>query len=105
MCPFFKSYEQESFKLLRSGLLKEEFSGGIDWFTVDGDPTYSGCLCELVSVMPYMKRGGIIYVVGDRVRNVDIRDACDSFAEIFESRLTKVLEHVAGKEICHFIVQ
>lgn len=105
MCPFFKSYEKESSNLLRSGFLKEEFNEGIDWFTVDGDPTYSGCLCELVSVLPHMKTGGIIYIVGDRVRNVDIRDACDFFAEIFESRLTKVLDNVAGKEICHFIVR
>jgi hypothetical protein len=105
ICPFFKSYEKESSKLLRSGVLKEEFSEGIDWFTVDGDPTYLGCLCELVSVLPHMKCGGIIYVVGDRARNVDIRDACDLFSELFESRLTKVLDNVAGKEICHFIVQ
>jgi len=106
MCPFFKSYEQESSNLLRSGFLKEEFKEGIDWFTVDGDPTYSGCLCELVSVLPHMNTGGIIYVVSDRANgNVNIRDACDFFAEIFKSKLKKVLDQVAGKEICHFIIQ
>lgn len=107
MCPFFKTFEKRSSELLRNGFLKNEFNEGIDWFTVDGDPNYSGCLCELVSVLPHMKKGGVIYIVADRDKrkNVNVRDACDFFGEIFESRLTKVLDDVMGREICHFIVK
>jgi len=106
MCPFFKTFEKRSSDFLRSGYLKVEFPDGLDWFTVDGDPNYAGCLCELVSVLPHMKQGGIIYIVADRTKtkNVDVRDACDFFAEIYEPRLTKVLNDVVGKEICYFIV-
>ena len=107
MCPFFKTFENRSSELLRNGFLKSEFPDGIDWFTVDGDPNYSGCLCELVSVLPYMKIGGIIYIVADRDKrkNANVRDATDFFGEIFESRITKVLDDVIGREICHFIVK
>lgn len=107
MCPFFKTFESRSSELLRNGFLKSEFPDGIDWFTVDGDPNYSGCLCELVSVLPHMNKGGIIYIVADRDKrkNANVRDATDFFGEIFESRLTKVLDDVIGREICHFIVK
>jgi len=107
MCPFFKTFENRSSELLRNGFLKNEFPEGIDWFTVDGDPNYSGCLCELVSVLPLMKKGGIVYIVADRDKrkNVNVRDATDFFGEIYESRLIKVLDDVIGREICHFIVK
>ena len=106
MCPFFKTYERRSSDLLRNGFLKDEYPEGIDWVTVDGDPTYAGCLCELVSVLPHMKKGGIIYVVADLYKrsNVEIRDACEFFAELFGSRVEKVVDDVVGREICHFVV-
>jgi hypothetical protein len=106
MCPFFKTFERRSSDLLRTGFMEEEFPEGIDWFTVDGDPTYPGCLYELVSGLKHMKKGGIIYVVADRVKrkNVDIKEACDFFEVLFASRLIKKLDDVCGKEICYFVV-
>ena len=93
--------------MLRTGCLTKEFPEGIDWFTVDGDPNYSGCLTELVSVLPHMNKGGIIYIVADRDKrkNVNVRDACDFFGQIFANLLTKVLDDVVGREICHFIMK
>jgi len=107
MCPFFRTVEKRSSDLLRTGCLTKEFPEGIDWFTVDGDPNYSGCLTELVSVLPHMNKGGIIYIVADRDKrkNVNVRDACDFFGQIFANLLTKVLDDVVGREICHFIVK
>ena len=87
--------------------MTEEFPEGIDWFTVDGDPTYPGCLYELVSGLQHMKKGGIIYIVADRTKrkNVDIKDACDFFEVIYGTRLTKIIDDVFGKEICYFVVR
>lgn len=106
LCPAFKSFERRSSDLLRNEFMEEEFPEGIDWFTVDGDPTYPGCLYELVSGLQHMKKGGIIYVVADRGKrkNVDIKDACDFFLEIYKTRLIRMLDDVVGKEICYFVV-
>lgn len=106
MCPFFESHEKRSSELLRAKFLKSTFPEGIDWYTVDGDPTYEGVLCELISVFPHMKSGGVIYIVSDRlkIKNFNTRDATDLFYETFKGNLTKRLDDVMGREICHLIV-
>ena len=59
-----------------------------------------------MSVLPHMKSGGIIYVVADLYKrvNVEIRDACEFFAEMCGARVRKVVDDVVGREICHFVV-
>lgn len=107
MCPYYKTFESRSFELLRTSFLKTEFPNGINWFTVDGSPTYEGCLCELISVLNHMTVGSVIYVVSDRNKmiNFNMRDACDFFGEMFSSKVTKILDDVVGREICYFKVK
>ena len=105
MCPFFESFERRSNELFRGNFLKETFPTGIDWFTVDGDPTYSGCLCELMSVLYHMNPNSIMYVVSDRNKriNFDVRDACDFVAEVFKNKVSFHIDDVVGKEVGYFV--
>jgi len=91
---------------LRKNQLEKDFPKGIDWFTVDGDPTYEGCLCELVSVLPYMRPQGIIYIVRDRnqSKNENVRDATDTFEQLHADKLVACVDDVMGREIKYFQV-
>jgi hypothetical protein len=106
MCPFFKLVELRSGQYLRKNQLEKDFPKGIDWFTVDGDPTYEGCLCELVSVLPYMRPQGIIYIVRDRnqSKNENVRDATDTFEQLHADKLVAFVDDVMGREIKYFQV-
>lgn len=107
MCPYIKWYEKRSVDLFREKKIEDDFPEGIEWATIDGDPTYEGCLCELFSVLPHMKSGGIIYIVVDRNKgkNRNIADATDFFCKYNESKLTVHIEDVVGQEIKYVVVQ
>ena len=87
MCPYFKPIECRSQDLFRPEFFEREFPEKIDWFTVDGDDSYEGVLFDLVSVLPYMKSGGIMYIVRDRVTNKNVKDATDYFWKLFMNLL------------------
>lgn len=103
--PFFLSYERRSNDLFRENIIGNKFSEGIDWFTVDGDPTYEGILGELCNVFPYLNSGGIIYVVPDRlkIKNFNFRDATNLFIKLFQEKIFVFFDDVMGKEICYII--
>ena len=79
----------------------------MDWFTVDGARSYEGMLCELISVLPHMSDGGIIYVVSDRLslKNFVMRDVIDYVSVLFGENLEKHVEEVMTKEICYLVVK
>jgi len=105
--PYFKSYEMRSSDLFRSKILRNEFHDGIDWFTVDGDPTYEGSLCELISVLPIMKKNGIIYIVKDRNsrHNKNIADSTDLFYQLNTDKLDRYNVEIMLKQITYFVVK
>ena len=60
--PHFSCIEKSSQKALNDTLFREEFPNGIDWFMVDGDHSYNGCLFDLNATVTHMTKNGIILV-------------------------------------------
>lgn len=87
MCPYFKPIQSRSQDLFRPEFFAREFPEKIDWYTVDGDDSYEGILFDLVSVLPYMKSGGIMYIVRDRLRDKNVKEATDYFWKLFMNLL------------------
>jgi len=58
----FSTIEKPSNIVLNNNFLVNEFPNGIDWFTVDGDHSYQGCLFDLNSVYKHMNKNGIIII-------------------------------------------
>lgn len=87
MCPFFKPIQLRSQDLFRREFFEKEFPEKIDWYTVDGDDSYEGVLFDLVSVLPYMKSRGIIYILRDRLTNKNVKEATDYFWKLFMNLL------------------
>jgi len=96
-----KWYEKRTPEFFQEGILQKEFPNGIDWATIDGSPTYEGCLCELFSVLPHMKKGGIIYVVTDRLKlkNRNIANASDFFESYNKDKFYINIDMIMGREI------
>jgi hypothetical protein len=96
-----KWYEKRTPEFFQEGILQKEFPNGIDWATIDGSPTYEGCLCELFSVLPHMKKGGIIYVVTDRLKlkNRNIANASDFFESYNKDKFCINIDMIMGREI------
>ena len=108
MCPYFKPFESRSQDLFRPEFFVREFPEKIDWFTVDGDDSYEGVLFDLVSVFPYMKSGGIMYIVRNRITDIDVKKATDFFFELFSTNLTIHMCRIQSepeKEMVYFEVK
>ena len=103
-CSNIKWYEKRTPEFFQENILKKEFPDGIDWATIDGSPTYEGCLCELFNTFLHMKKGGVIYVVSDRLKlkNRNIANATDFFELFNKDRLKTHSELIMGREFKYF---
>ena len=105
--PSFSTIETSSRELFNETFFKEEFPHGIDWFTVDGDHSYDGCLFDLTSVVDHMNKNGII-VIDDYKSGPPngcvfkrVTKACDDFHEK-NKYLEKAEWNCKGKGFCIF---
>lgn len=101
---FIQWYEMRTSELIKEDVLKNEFPHGIDWATIDGDPTFEGCLVELIGIYSYMKKGGVIYIIADRLKrkNRNIMLAVDLFIKLFS--INFFVDDVMCTEILYMIV-
>ena len=102
----FSTIENTS-KILNNNFFKKEFPLGIDWFTVDGDHSYTGCLFDLKSVVNHINKNGIIIVDDYKsgppngCRIPDVTRACDDFYK--ENQFLQKTEwNCKGKGFCIF---
>lgn len=58
----FSTIENTSTRILNDNFFKKEYPHGVDWFTVDGDHSYGGCLFDLRAIVNYINKNGIIIV-------------------------------------------
>tara|TARA_A100001015_G_C15010408_1_gene722799 strand:+ start:181 stop:1485 length:1305 start_codon:yes stop_codon:yes gene_type:complete len=108
MCPYITAYEKRSQDLFRDEFFEKEFPKGIDWFTVDGDNSYEGVLFDLVSVFPYMKNKGIIYLLRDQKTDENVKKATDFFGSLFVDKLIKhtcTIQSEPNKTMVYFVVK
>jgi predicted O-methyltransferase YrrM len=104
-----QTIEGSSQKSLTSDFINNQFPDGIDWFTVDGDHSYSGCLFDLETVLPYMNKGGIIIIDDYKSGppngcNIpDVTRACDDFSHKHPD-LIKNEWNCEGKGFCIFYI-
>ena len=103
----FSTIETSSRELLNEHFLKEEFPYGIDWFTVDGDHSYGGCLFDLTSVVNHINKNGIM-IVDDYKSGPpngcsipEVTKACDDFYKK-NQYLEKTEWNCRGKGFCIF---
>ena len=105
--PHFSTIEQPSQKVLHDTFFKEEFPNGIDWFMVDGDHSYNGCLFDLNTVVTYMNKNGIILVDDYKSGPPNgcaipaVTKACDDFYKSYPF-LEKTEWNMKGKGFCIF---
>ena len=101
--------EGNSSTILTQKFLDKEFENGIDWFTVDGDHSYEGCLTDLENVYNHINKNGII-IIDDYKSGPpngchipQVTKACDEF-HLRHPTLAKNVWNVNGKGICLFRV-
>lgn len=103
----FSTIENNSRKILNNNFFKKEFPFGIDWVTIDGDHSYSGCLFDLTSVVNHINKNGII-IIDDYKSGPpngcsipDVTRACDDFYK--ENQFLQKTEwNYKGKGFCIF---
>lgn len=104
----FVSYEKDTNIFLNNKNLADEFPNGIDWFTVDGDHSYKGCLHDLETCLPHINKGGIIiiddYKSGPPNGCVikEVTNACNDFYNRNRDKLKKSEWNAKGKGFCIF---
>lgn len=103
-CSFVKWIEMRSADLVKDNILDIEFPDGIDFAIIDGDPTFEGCLTELIGVYMNMRVEGIIYIVADRLKgkNNNVAKATDFFVKLFN--LNMVTDEVMCSEIAYIVI-
>lgn len=106
--PKLTTFESDSKKLFTTDFFATNFPHGIDWFTVDGDHSYEGCIHDLEKVLPYMNPGGVI-IIDDYKSGppngcvlVAVTKACDDFANR-HPELKKTEWNSKGKGFCVFV--
>ena len=103
----FSTIENSSKNIINNTFMKTEFPNGIDWFTVDGDHSYNGCLHDLESVYKYMNIGGIIIIDDYKSGPPNgcsipaVTKACDNFHKKHPEFLKKEWSN-KGKGFCIF---
>ena len=104
----FKAIQSSSSVVLNDNFFKEEFPNGLDWFTVDGDHSYAGCVNDIEKAIPYMNEGGIIiiddYMSGppNGCRIPEVTRACDDMYKKYETKLERRVWNNKGKGFCIF---
>jgi predicted O-methyltransferase YrrM len=103
----FKLIENDSKKVFNKKFFEIEFPNGIDWFTVDGDHTYEGCLYDLNNVYKYMNKNGVIIIDDYKSGKPngceipDVTNACDTFYNE-HPEIKKIEWYKDGKGFCVF---
>lgn len=108
--PFYKVIIGDSSKILNESFFEKNFPNGIDWYTVDGNHSYNGCLNDLKNALPFMNNDSII-IVDDYKSGppngceiIDVTRACDDFYNQNSNKLNKIEWNVLGKGFCIFTV-
>ena len=103
----FSTIENSSKKVLNDDFFKKEFPNGVDWFTIDGDHSYDGCLFDLKSTVGHMNKNGVM-IIDDYESGPpngcsipEVTRACDDFFEEHQY-LTKTKWNLKGKGFCIF---
>lgn len=103
----FSLIENSSRKILNDNFFRKEFPNGIDWFTVDGDHSYQGCLFDLEAAYKYINKSGIIIIDDYKsgppngCKLIDVEKACNEFYSK-HPELHKWEWHNKGKGFCIF---
>ena len=104
----FTTIENSSHNVLNDTFFEKEFPNGIDWFTVDGDHSYRGCLQDLTNTINHMNKNSII-IIDDYKSGPpngciidEVTKACDDFYEKHQY-LEKKEWNCKGKGFCIFI--
>lgn len=107
----FKYFEGSSRAVLNDYFFNKEFPNGIDWFTIDGDHSYEGCLYDLESSLPFMNTNGIM-IIDDYMSGPpegcdipEVTNACDDFYEKNQNKLIKSQWNEKGKGFCIFKIK
>lgn len=103
----FRVIEACSHDTLNTPFFETNFPSGIDFALVDGDHSYTGCLQDILSVLPYVNQGGIILIDdyksgppnGCSINGVD--QACE-FISSSQPSLLRQEWNCKGKGFCIF---
>ena len=104
----FHTIEASSRIILNDTFFKQEYPKGIDWFTVDGDHSYNGCLMDMEAAYKYINKGGIIIVDDYKSGHPNgcsipaVTKACDEFAKRHPNIRRNVWNN-KGKGFCVFL--
>ena len=106
--PAFKGIESASREALTEDFFEKYYPKEIDYCLVDGDHSYSGCLHDLKTILPHVKKGGIILI--DDYKSgppngcpiPEVTKACDDFHKDNEKVLKKESWNDKGKGFCIF---
>ena len=107
----FKAIESSSLLILNNDFFKKEYPNGLDWFTVDGDHSYVGCVNDIEKALPYMNKGGVIiiddYMSGppNGCRIPEVTRACDDIYKKYGSKLERTIWNKEGKGFCIFKIR
>lgn len=103
-----ETIENSSKNILTKNFFSEKFPNGVDWFTIDGDHSYNGCLSDLENSFNYINKGGCI-IIDDYKSGPpngshlpQVTKACDDFGKK-HPELRKEVWNKKGKGFCYFI--
>ena len=105
--PKLQTIEKSSKDVLTADFMRTEFPSGIDWATIDGDHTYSGCLFDLEAVYRYVNKGGLMiiddYEAGppNGTSIPEVTKACDDFHKS-HPEISREKWNNRGKGFCVF---
>jgi len=92
---------------LNESFFLNNFPDGVDWFTVDGDHSYKGCLNDLEKSFPYINKGGCVIIDDYKsgppngAKLPQVTKACDDFGKR-HPELKKEIWNKKGKGFCIF---
>lgn len=103
MCPYIYFCTGSTQTIFTEAFLKEQFpTNKIDWVTIDGDQTYDGILHELTVLLPFVRKNGIIYVVGDQNTRPQLYQACNKFKELNRDKIVCYTDTIQNKRIEYY---
>lgn len=106
MCPYIHFIESRTQDLFRESFFTTRFPHGIDWVTIDGDSSYQGVIFDIISVIPHVNAGGVIYIVANRLNKHDVKEATDFISSIFSRKGILYIDQIpnVNKEVAYFVL-
>ena len=108
---FLSAIEGPSVLIFTEEFFTNEFPNGVDWFTVDGDHSYPGCLNDLEIALPHMNKNSIM-IVDDYESGEpngcsipEVTQACDDFYKENSDKVSREKWNKLGKGFCIFKVK